>query len=442
MIYNIAITIIGDDTMEFKLKKQFLMGTASAATQIEGGDTDTNWLQFYREGGIKDGTSPQVADDHWRLWESDTLLMGSMGMQICRFGIEWGRIVPEEGKVDTAVLERYRKEIELMLKLGIKPLLTIHHFSNPMWFERKGGWVKRENNRYFLELVEIVVKSFGDLVSEYITINEPNVFATNCYCFGVWYPQHRSLSETFAVLENFAYCHIKAYEMIHSARKAMGYTDTKVGFANHLRPFDPKNPKNPVHVGLARLGSWCFQGAITEAMTLGRFKLPLIDHWGVEEGEYTDFNGINYYSRSVISGLQDGIKENSPRNDLDWEIYPEGLERCGLYLTKLLPRPIYITENGTCDNSDSFRARYLFEHLKAVSESPLPFERYYHWCFTDNFEWAEGQSARFGLVHVDYDTQERAVKRSGEFFTEIIENGGVTEDMYRRYVAGEEYRIK
>lgn len=428
--------------MEFKLKKDFLMGVASAAAQIEGGDTDTNWLQFYREGGIKDGSSPQVADDHWNRWEEDTRLMADMGMQIARIGVEWGRIVPEEGRVDQAALDHYREEITLMRSLGIRPLLTIHHFSNPMWFERKGGWLRRENNRYFLELVEIVVENLGDLVSEYITINEPNVFASNCYCFGMWYPCHRSFREMFTVMENFAYCHIRAYEMIHQMRRDRGYTDTRVGFANHLRPFDPADAGNPLHVAAAKAAAWGFQGAITEAMTLGRFRLPLVDHWGIREGVYTDFHGLNYYSRSTVSGLSDGVRENTPRNDLDWEIYPEGLERCGAYLTGLLLRPIYITENGTCDNRDSFRARYLCEHLAAVSRSPLPFTRYYHWCFCDNFEWAEGQSARFGLVHVDYDTQKRTVKDSGRFFSGIIRSGGVTEELYEKYVKGEEYRVK
>ncbi len=428
--------------MKFKLKENFLMGVATAATQIEGGDTDTNWLQFYREGGIKDGASPQVADDHWNRWESDTKLMADMGIQIYRFGIEWGRIVPEEGRIDYSAIEHYRREIELMLSYGIKPLLTIHHFSHPMWFDRKGGWTKAENNRYYLELVEIVVKNLGDLVSEYITINEPNVYAVNCYMFGEWYPRHRSMRETFTIFENFAYCHIKAYEMIHSMRKEMGYSDTKVGFANHLRPFDPKNPKNPLDAAAAKVGEWCFQNALTEAMMLGRFRLPLVNRWGIKEGEYSDFNGINYYSRSTVSGFENGVRENSPRNDLDWEIYPEGIDRCACYLTRILRRPIYVTENGTCDNNDSFRARYIYEHLKTISASPLPFERYYHWCFCDNFEWAEGQSARFGLVHTDYDTQERTVKDSGRFFTEMIENGGVTEDMYEKYVRGEVYRIK
>jgi beta-glucosidase len=156
-------------------------------------------------------------------------------------------------------------------------------------------------------------------------------------------------------------------------------------------------------------------------------------------GEYSDFIGVNYYSRSTVSGLADGVRDGCPKNDLGWEIYPEGLVRCAEKLLKVLDRPIWVTENGTCDKSDAFRARYICEHLKAAVDSGLPFERYYHWCFCDNFEWLEGQSARFGIVRVDYDTQERNIKNSGRFYSEISAAGGVTEEIYRKYVAGEDY---
>ena len=149
--------------------------------------------------------------------------------------------------------------------------------------------------------------------------------------------------------------------------------------------------------------------------------------------EYSDFNGVNYYSRSTVSGIGDGVRENSPRNDLNWEIYPAGIVECARKLQDILPRPLWVTENGTCDHNDRFRSRYVYEHLKVVCESDLPFERYYHWCFCDNFEWIEGNSARFGLVHVDYDTQQRTVKNSGEFYRRVIENGGVTREMWDEY---------
>lgn len=158
-------------------------------------------------------------------------------------------------------------------------------------------------------------------------------------------------------------------------------------------------------------------------------------------GEYADFIGVNYYTRSTVSGLADGVQEDCRKNDLGWEIYPEGIVRCTEKLLKVLNRPVWVTENGTCDNSDAFRARYICEHLKALCDSGLPVERYYHWCFCDNFEWLEGQSARFGLVHVDYGTQERTVKDSGRFYAEASAAGGVTEALFEKYAAGEDYHF-
>jgi beta-glucosidase len=143
-----------------------------------------------------------------------------------------------------------------------------------------------------------------------------------------------------------------------------------------------------------------------------------------------------------VSNIGDGVPENCPKNDLNWEIYPDGIVECTRALYELLPRPIWVTENGTCDNDDRFRCRYLYEHIKAVSESGLPFARYYHWCFCDNFEWVEGNSAKFGLVSVDPKSRERKAKNAGHFYSEIIANGGVTEEMYAKYVKNQEYDIR
>jgi beta-glucosidase len=164
-------------------------------------------------------------------------------------------------------------------------------------------------------------------------------------------------------------------------------------------------------------------------------------HGGVKPGEYADFLGLNYYTRATISGLADGTRAGVPVNDLGWEIYPEGIARCARIAHNILPRPIYITENGTCDNSDSFRCRFIYDHLKALSDSGLPIERYYHWCFTDNFEWCEGESARFGLVHVDYPTQKRTIKKSGIFFSDIIKHRGINDKMFNEYIKPQEYHV-
>jgi len=428
--------------MEFAFPDGFVLGVSSAATQIEGGFTDHSWNDWYARGHIKDGSDPAVADDHWNRWREDVDLMASLGIRAARFGVEWSRLVPEPGRPDPAAAARYRQEIEYMRQKGIDPLLTIHHFTNPMWFENLGGFAERENLHYFLELTELAVENFGDLVSEYITINEPNIYAVNGYAFGDWPPGKKSFPETFRVLSNMAWCHIQAYNLIHEMRRDMGFGDTMVGFANHVRAFDPMDEKNPVHIAAAKAAEWGFQGAVTRAAMRGDFIAPLRSPYIVPMGEYSDFIGVNYYSRSAVFGLADGVRENCPKNDLGWEIYPEGLVRCAAKLRKVLDRPIWVTENGTCDMTDAYRARYICDHLKAAVDSGLPFQRYYHWCFCDNFEWLEGESARFGLVHVDYADQKRTVKDSGRFYAEAIARGGVTEEMYEKYVAPEEYCVR
>lgn len=425
--------------MDFKFKDQFSLGVASSATQIEGGECGHNWNDWYHKGRIKDNSDPARATDHYNLWKQDTDLMAEMKIKYYRLGIEWARICPDEGKVDEAAITHYRDELLYLKEKGISVLLTIHHFTNPMWFEKKGGFTKKENLKYFLDFVELTVKSFGDIVSEYITINEPNVYATLSYYDGDWPPGEKTMKMALRVMSNMAICHIKAYEIIHKMRKEMGYDDTKVSFAHHVRVFDPKNPNNLWHRICSNLLERLFQGALTEAMLKGNFKWPLKGDKEISPGEYIDFIAVNYYTRTTVSGFGDGTKQYAPKNDLGWEIYPEGLIRCTDKIYQVLQRPIYITENGTCDNEDAFRCRYIYEHLKVITESNLPITRYYHWCFCDNFEWIEGESARFGLVHVNYDNQERTVKKSGEFYTRIIEEKGITKEIYNQYVKPEEY---
>ncbi len=426
--------------MELKFKNQLSLGVATAATQIEGGECEHNWNDWYRKGRIKDNSDPARTTKHYHLWKQDADLMAEMKIEHYRLGIEWARICPDEGEADEAAIAHYRNELLYLQEKGISTLLTIHHFTNPMWFEQKGGFTKKENLRYYLDFVALVIEAFGDIVSEYITINEPNVYATNSYYFGEWPPGEESFPKAITVMSNMSFCHIKAYQLIHSMHQKMGYHDTQVSFAHHVRVFDAKNPRNPWHRICARLLERFFQGAITEAMLTGKFKWPLKRAKEITPGEYCDFIAVNYYTRSTVSGFGDGTKQDAPKNDLGWEIYPQGLIRCAKKVYEVLERPIYITENGTCDNQDTFRCRYIYEHLKVITESKLPITRYYHWCFCDNFEWIEGESARFGLVHVNYETQERTVKRSGEFFTRMIEQDGVTQELYQQYVEPQHYR--
>lgn len=424
---------------DVSFKTDIKLGVASSATQIEGGNLNHSWNHWYTKGKIKDGTDPARANDHYNLWKEDIALMKSMGIKMYRFGVEWARMEPEEGVVDEEAINHYRLLIEELKSSGITPLLTIHHFTNPMWFEAKGAFSTKRNIPIFLNFVKLCLESFGDLVSEYITINEPNVYATHCYFYGAWPPGEKSFLKTLDVVSVMAHCHIRAYEMIHRYRMEKGYFDTKVGFANHMRVFAPENNKNLAHKGFAKITKWLFQSCMNHAFYKGEFKFPLIKVEEVKRGSYNDFIAINYYTRSTVKNIGDGTLKGAPVNDLGWEIYPKGLAECAKELHDLCRAPIYVTENGTCDLNDSFRSLYIYDHLKEISESNLPFERYYHWCFCDNFEWVEGEAARFGLVHVDFETQKRTIKKSGEFYSKVIEDKGVTKEVYDEFVLGEKY---
>ena len=423
----------------FKLKEGFLIGTASAATQIEGGDLDHSWMDWYRKGHIVDGSTPARTDEHWIRWREDDALMGELGMQVARIGVEWARVEPQMGVFDEDAIARYVAEVTLLADLGIQPLVTLHHFTNPMWFENLGAFEKVENIAHFLRFVERMVRAFGSRVTEYITINEPNVYATTGYFFGSWPPGVKSFARTVRVMSVLTAAHVLAYGRIHSLHTELGIADTRVSYANHMRVFAPKDPGNPLHRLFARLSERFFQGALSKAMGTGHFSFPIRNLVGVQPGLYCDFIALNYYTRSTVASLGDGVRENAPVNDLGWEIYPQGIVSCAQALFKLHALPIYVTENGTCDAQDSFRCRYLYDHLKEVSESGLPFQRYYHWCFIDNFEWLEGESARFGIVHLDYETQVRTVKQSGRFLQAMIRCGGVDEAMFAAYVAPTAY---
>ena len=414
------------------------LGVATAAVQIEGGDRNNSWYDWAREPGhIADGSSPERATDHWNRWREDTDLMVGLGIRDYRMGIEWARIEPRPGEYDDTAIARYREELAYLRERGVTPLVTLHHFSNPCWFEADGAFERPDSVDTFLRYVHVVVEEIGDLVTDWVTINEPNVYATSGYLFGEFPPGVKSYRRLRSVLRHLAMAHCRAYRLIHDLQPG---PQTRVGFAHHLRVFDALNPRNPVHRALARTNAYLFQDALSDAMLGGRFPTVLGGQPdGIPPGPHYDYLGINYYSRTAVSKLADGTFPDSPVNDLGWEIYPEGIVAVAEALHRRYPGPIWITENGTCDASDAFRARYLHEHLAAIAGSSLPFERYYHWCFVDNWEWALGEVPRFGLVHLDYASQERTVKESGRFYADVIAERGVSEAAYDRYVAGREY---
>jgi beta-glucosidase len=410
------------------------LGVATAATQVEGGDIDTNWHRWAAAGRISDGSTPARAADHWNRVAEDTALLVELGVRHYRMGLEWARLEPEPGRFDQDAIAHYRDELTRLRDAGIRPLVTLHHFSEPGWFVDAGGWLDQDPLPAFLRYVRTVVAEFRDLVTDWITINEPTVYAVHAHLWGVWPPGEKSLRRTIASLQTLCAAHLAAYPLIHQLQP-----ETMVGVAHHLRVFAPRNPRNPAHRAAAALTRRLFQDAELEVTSTGRPLFPLRAPRGVRPGRYADFQAINYYSRSTVSRIGNGVASGADVNDLGWEVYPAGIAELAASVHARYPGPVWITENGTADAADAFRSRYLYEHLAAIAAAGLPIERYYHWCFTDNFEWAEGEAARFGLVHLDYATQQRTIRESGHFYADIATHGGVTDAAYDRWVAGQSY---
>jgi beta-glucosidase len=207
-----------------------------------------------------------------------------------------------------------------------------------------------------------------------------------------------------------------------------------------MRAFAPLNPLNTIEkqsVWFSRKG---FQDIPAKAFLTGHFVKPMQNLGGFKQGTYCDYLGINYYTRNHVGKPGDDLtRPQDPKNDYGWEIYPQGLAEVMREIYAICPNPIWILENGTCDNDDLFRSLFIYDQLAVVADSDLPVERYYHWSFLDNFEWLDGESKRFGLVHVDFETQRRTVKKSGQFYREVIGNHGVTHDMVERYLTDENY---
>ncbi len=423
----------------FKLPDGMLLGTATAATQIEGGDTNNSWYEWAVKGGVKDGSNPVKANNHYELYKADIELMAKMKMQIYRMGLEWSRIEPGRGSFNQSAIDHYREELMFLKRKGIKVLVTLHHFTNPLWFEQMGAFTHPESPGIFLEYVRYCVTALGDLVDEWITINEPNVYTVNGYFFGSWPPGDKGkFSSVQKVYTNLSVCHILSYKEIHRIQRENGIEGVKISFANHLRVFKAYNWWNPFHQLSSLFFNLAFQKNLTKTCMTGIPCFPVrkkefLSH-GITRGRYYDFIGINYYTRGAVRFMKESFFPGKKYNDLGWELYPEGIVKLARELYTTYHAPIYITENGTCDKEDAFRSKYIYDHIKLLCESGLPVERYYYWTFIDNFEWAEGEKAPFGLVELDWETQKRTVRNSGEFYTELIENSGVTEEMYNTYI--------
>lgn len=417
--------------------KNFNWCVATSAHQIEGGNKNNDWWEWenLEPSKIKNKDKSGIATDHWNRVSEDTKLLVDLGVNQYRFSIEWSRIEPVEGQFDLNAINHYQEEINELRNNGIEPMVTLHHFTSPLWFTKTGGWENDESPEKFLKFVKYVNRHLGKKVEQWITFNEPMVMVAGGYISGVFPPGIQDWKKIVKPIRNILLAHSLAYHELHSNNK------TQVGLAHHLRIMEPYNKLNPIDWYLARKLSKAFNWTFLNALKSGVFSISVptkVNHKEIlpQLKNTQDFIGVNYYSRDFVKftpGQKESItlvtNDKNPKSDLQWEIYPEGLSEILMSVTKKFKKlPIFITENGIADKSDSLRPDFLRHHLlelhRAISNG-ANVQGYCHWSLIDNFEWAEGFSPRFGLYSVDYITLKRTPRQSALLYKNIISNNGL-----------------
>jgi beta-glucosidase len=434
----------------------FAWGTATASYQIEGAwDEDgkgmSTWDTFVRQPGkVLDGQTGDVACDHYHRWESDLDLMVELGVNAYRFSVAWPRVQPTgAGAVEPRGLEFYDRLVDGMLARGIAPYLTLYHWDLPQVLEDDGGWLDRGTAERFADYAGIVGERLGDRVAAWITLNEPFVNSSFGYSFGVHAPGRFLGLAVWPVVHHLLLGHGLAVQALRAAG-----VRGPVGITNNLSPVYAQDPDSEAdRVAAQRLDAY-YNRQFMDPVLLGTQPVdPAVAYPGsdldvVRDGDAAtiatpvDFVGVNYYNpQAVKAGGPDnpmGFElvpiTGVPRTGFDWPVVPEAFTDLLVDLKArygdALP-PVYVTENGTsvpdevgADGRvrDGFRVAYLDRHLRAVAAAMaagVDVRGYFCWSFLDNFEWAEGYYQRFGLVHVDFATQQRTPKDSFAWYRQV-----------------------
>ncbi|MDQ6747890.1 MAG: glycoside hydrolase family 1 protein, partial [Candidatus Dormibacteraeota bacterium] len=422
----------------------FLWGAATAAHQVEGNNTNNDWWAWEQlPGKIRNGDRSGLACDHYRRFRDDFKMLRSMGHNAHRMSLEWSRIEPTPGRYDDAAIEHYREVLGCLRDLGMEPMVTLHHFTNPRWLAARGGWESPEVVESFRRYAARCVDRLGDLVSLWVTINEPNVYAYQGYSAGLWLPEKKSLPAAATVLRHMVRAHAAAYAEIKLSRHGAG---AKVGVAQHLRVFQPWHWWSPMDRLAAGFPHRAFNHWFLRACSDGRAGFPLGLRGRIPEAAGTmDYVGVNYYSRDMImfhpGAVGSMFSKNFPApgkqlSDFDMEVYPEGFHTVITDVWRTYRRPVYVTENGVADATDALRPGVLVGHLAELARAQregVDVRGYLHWSSMDNFEWSEGYAMRFGLVEVDFSTQERRPRPSAALYSEVIARKGLTCEQVERY---------
>ncbi|MEW5855347.1 MAG: family 1 glycosylhydrolase [Myxococcota bacterium] len=420
-------------TTPLSFPQGFLWGTATAAHQVEGGNTRNDWAAFEAEpGNIRNNDRSGLASDHWNRVAGDVALMKAMGANAYRFSVEWSRLEPSEGTWDEAAWAHYVDEVDQLVAAGLTPMVTLLHFTLPQWLAEQGGLLAPGFPSGLGRLAAEAARRLGPKVSLWCTINEPNVQMFHGYLEGVWPPKRKSNEEAVKAMRALVQAHAAA---AHALRT--GDPDARIGAAIHLVAFEPVSKVNLLDWVSMHLSGNTFNWTFYDSIQAGRFTFnapgfPAYDEPVEHLAGSVDYFGVNYYTRRRIRFAPDSPTlvavepGEGEKTDLGWEIRPEGLLQLLRAAHQRYGLPIHITENGLADEKGDKRGPYLRGHLYAVwraLQEGIPVRSYFHWSLMDNFEWAEGFRPRFGLYHVDYATQARTPAGGSEVFKTVATTG-------------------
>jgi beta-glucosidase len=462
--------------MSHAFPSDFLWGTATASYQIEGaasvdGRGVSIWDTFSKtEGKVKNGDTGDMACDHYNRFPEDIALMQELGVKAYRFSIAWPRLFPQgDGVREERGFDFYNRLINALIAAGIEPMVTLYHWDLPQTLEDKGGWANRETAYAFADYAAACAQAFGDRIKNWITINEPWCVSWLGYSIGVHAPGKKDYRSAVAASHHTALAHALATRSIKAAQPTakVGITVNMTNYVNE----NPEDPSLPEVIDLldGNINRWWI-GAIQK----GEYPATLIAAYGdLVEGTIlpgdmellqcdNEFLGVNYYSDSFVRSARPEDKPFSESaylpldvrantsiperftgklTDIGWPVTPHGLKNLVLRIHNDWPAitAINITENGCAINdepdasgvvNDQRRVDYLRAHLTELSEAiklGAPVKAYFAWSLLDNYEWAEGYSQRFGIIHVDYQTQKRTIKASGYEYKKIVATNSVTD---------------
>lgn len=448
---NGAIFSAEADALAQRFPGDFIWGVATSAYQVEGaaredGRGDSIWDEFCRRpGAIKDGSSGEHACDHYHRMSDDVGLIAGLGVNAYRFSLAWPRVQPlGAGAWNEKGFDFYDRLIDGLLERGIAPYLTLYHWDLPQALQENGGWMNRDTVGRFADYADEVARRFGDRAASIVTHNEPWVVAILGHEAGIFAPGLKSQKSAMQVAHHLLLSHGIAVEAMRARHCA-----APLGIVLNQAPIHPATD-SPQDLAKARLDDGLTIRWYMDALLLGSYPEDVLAFLGedapqVAPGDMAairqplDFLGINYYTRN-LSGTGaplDPIASGKEVTDMGWEVFPAGLTELLLRLNAdyRLP-PVYITENGAAYRdrladgrvADTDRVRYLHSHIAAMADAldgGVDVRGYFVWSLLDNFEWADGYTKRFGLVHVDYATQRRTLKDSAHWYRAFCSRTGM-----------------